>query len=183
MVILVTGGSGSGKSQYAEELITAAGNGLRYYVATMEAFGEEGQKKVERHRELRQGKGFHTLERPRDLGGLCLPGEGKKSVLIECISNLAANELFGPEGLRTENLESLSEQIVCQVQTLLSQAELGVIVTGQVDGDGILYSRETMAYIRLMGLINRRLAAISDQVWEVACGIPIQLKACKGGEE
>ena len=59
MVILVTGGSGSGKSQYAEELITAAGNGLRYYVATMEAFGEEGQKKVERHRELRQGKGFH----------------------------------------------------------------------------------------------------------------------------
>lgn len=183
MVILVTGGSGSGKSRYAEELIMKGGEGTRYYVATMEVFGEEGRKKVERHRRLRQGKGFLTLECPRDLGSLCLPEKGKKSVLIECISNLAANELFGQEGMRTEEMEVLSEQIVCQVQALLSQAELGVIVTGQVDGDGILYSRETMAYIRLMGLINQRLAAVSDQVWEVVCGIPIQLKACKGGEE
>ena len=40
----------------------------RYYIATMEVFGEEGRKKVERHKKLRQGKGFITIESPKDVG-------------------------------------------------------------------------------------------------------------------
>ena len=53
-MILITGGSGSGKSAYGEKRILEAGEMTRYYIATMEVFGEEGRKKVERHKKLRK---------------------------------------------------------------------------------------------------------------------------------
>ena len=46
MIYLVTGGSGSGKSEYAEGLIMGYPCSRRYYVATMEVFGEEGRAKA-----------------------------------------------------------------------------------------------------------------------------------------
>ena len=69
MIVLVTGGSGSGKSEYAEQLVMRFGDCRRFYVATMEVFGEEGREKVLRHKRLRRGKGFVTLERQRNVGG------------------------------------------------------------------------------------------------------------------
>ncbi len=95
MIHLVTGGSGSGKSEYGEGLILDIPDGERFYIATMESSGREAERRIARHRKLREGKGFFTIERPRDLGGLILPGEGRKNVLLECVSNLAANEMFG----------------------------------------------------------------------------------------
>ena len=43
MMHLVTGGSGSGKSAYAEQQVLAAGDAPRYYIATMMPYGEEGR--------------------------------------------------------------------------------------------------------------------------------------------
>ena len=68
MITLVTGGSGSGKSEYAEGLILDSPCSRRFYVATMIAYGKEGRDKVERHRVLRKGKGFITIEKPRNVG-------------------------------------------------------------------------------------------------------------------
>ena len=71
MFHLVTGGSGSGKSEYAEQLITEFGEKerwrKRYYLATMMPFGEETKQKIERHRKMREGKGFCTVECYLDL--------------------------------------------------------------------------------------------------------------------
>ena len=65
MMVLVTGASGSGKSEYAEGVaVKLAGKGNLYYLATMRVYGEEGARRVERHRKLRAGKGFQTVECP-----------------------------------------------------------------------------------------------------------------------
>ena len=64
MFTLVTGGSGSGKSEYAESLVDSW-NDPKIYIATMMPFDEETRKKIQRHREMRRDKGFITLE--------CLP--------------------------------------------------------------------------------------------------------------
>ena len=57
MMVLIIGGSGSGKSAYAEEYIgRIAGKGNKYYLATMQFFDEEGKKKVARHQRLRKNK-------------------------------------------------------------------------------------------------------------------------------
>lgn len=44
MITLVTGGSGSGKSAYAESLLSSC-EGIRYYIATMQIYDAEGEKK------------------------------------------------------------------------------------------------------------------------------------------
>ena len=67
MLSLIIGGSASGKSEYAERLVCSL-PGKRIYVATMEPFGEEGRERIARHRKLREGKGFATVEVPRNLG-------------------------------------------------------------------------------------------------------------------
>ena len=64
MITLITGGSGSGKSAYAEECIGMLSEGChKYYLATMQVFGEEGQAKVERHQKLRSGKRSRNYKR------------------------------------------------------------------------------------------------------------------------
>ena len=69
MFSLIYGGSGSGKSAFAEQAVcTLAKDQKKYYLATMQIFDEEGQKKIERHRRLRAGKGFETIEQPLDIG-------------------------------------------------------------------------------------------------------------------
>ena len=58
MMILVTGGSGSGKSAFAEDQVVAFGEAERIYIATMFPFDEESRKRVQRHQNMRKGKGF-----------------------------------------------------------------------------------------------------------------------------
>ena len=82
MLILVSGGAASGKSEYAESLIVRAGHEKRTYIATMEIFDAEGARRAARHRTMRAGKGFTTLECPRGLMEAALPAGG--SALLEC---------------------------------------------------------------------------------------------------
>mgnify|MGYP000411720303 FL=1 len=51
MIHLVTGGSGSGKSEYAENWLTGRNkkDGTYIYIATMQPYTEETMKKIERH--------------------------------------------------------------------------------------------------------------------------------------
>ena len=160
-MILITGGSGSGKSEYGEYRVMEEQMPLRFYVACMEVYGEEGRRKVERHRALRAGKGFVTLERPRGLSGLSLKGEGKKAVILECVSKLA---------------EGLFDDILY----LDSQADFLAVITNEVGADGEDYTPETMEYIRLMGRLNCLLAERASEVVEVVYGIPVVLKGEKG---
>ncbi|MCD7928007.1 MAG: bifunctional adenosylcobinamide kinase/adenosylcobinamide-phosphate guanylyltransferase, partial [Oscillospiraceae bacterium] len=88
MMTLVSGGAGSGKSAFAEALIVRSAAKPRVYLATMQAWGEEGRQRVERHRRLRAGKDFFTVEQPRNLSEVKIPQGG--AVLLEDLSNLTA---------------------------------------------------------------------------------------------
>ena len=72
MMTFIIGGSGSGKSAYAENCLISAVEGdsscKKYYLATMKASDDESVKKIKRHRRLRKGKGFSTIEQPTDIG-------------------------------------------------------------------------------------------------------------------
>ena len=66
MIHLVTGGSGSGKSEYAENWLTGRnkkdGN-LHIYCNHAAIHRRNDEKRIERHHRLRAGKGFRTLEK------------------------------------------------------------------------------------------------------------------------
>ena len=184
MITLITGGSGSGKSAYAEKYICHVSNEKgckeKYYIATMQVFDDEGQQKIDRHRRLRAGKGFITIEQPRDIQNAVskLQSESSlktgRSALLECMSNLTANEMFTKDGMKSE--EEVVEKIVSEIQTLSQKLDNLVIVTNNVFEDGVIYDAGTMEYLRALGRINAALAHLADRVAEVVVGIPVELK-------
>ncbi len=176
MFVLVTGGSGSGKSAYAEDRIMQMADPERIYLATMACYDEESRQRIARHRRLRAGKGFDTVERPTDLAGLSLGGDtaAKRSILLECMSNLAANEMFAPDGDKKDVFE-----LVCRgIDTLMRECHNLVVVTNEVFSDGIEYDPMTRTYQEVLGRINAWMGQRADEVVEVVCGIPIQQKGC-----
>ena len=93
MFILVTGGSGSGKSEFAENIAMKL-DGKMLYVATMKPYDDECLKRIERHRKMRDGKGFRTVECYTDLSEIT---ESADTILLECMSNLTANVMFSDD--------------------------------------------------------------------------------------
>lgn len=186
MVHLITGGSGSGKSAYAEEMLLKYGAELQgnreslaesdafyLYVATMIPYGEETGRKIRRHRQMREGKGFQTLECYTNLMGLEVPKN--RGILLECVSNLAANEFYLPDG-GIRNSEETLETILRGIRHLEEESDLLVIVTNEVHSDVNDYTDETRKYIELLGMINQRLGEMADRITEVVYGIPVEIK-------
>ena len=178
MFYLVTGGSGSGKSEYAENLIEKQGrknpSQKRYYIATMMPFGEETRIKIARHRKMRAGKGFQTLECYTDLLGTAqkFSENGQNLVLLECMSNLTANEMYQKEGAGEEATTAILEGI----RALRKKSRVLVVVTNEVFSESTEDTQEMQRYKEALGEINRRMAEIADQVMEVVCGIPVEVK-------
>ncbi|MDO4522337.1 MAG: bifunctional adenosylcobinamide kinase/adenosylcobinamide-phosphate guanylyltransferase [Eubacteriales bacterium] len=176
MLVLVTGGSGSGKSEYAERQMTGFAGHRRFYIATMECRDAESERRIARHRAMRAGKGFETLECPGDLERLSLDKEA--DVLLECMSNLVANEMFADGKLHEE--KEIADKILKGVKHLLRQSRHVMIVTNEVFSDGAPYDPWTQEYLRCLGRVNRVLAEMADRVVEVVYSIPVERK--KEGE-
>ena len=177
MMTLIIGGSGSGKSAFAEDyIVSISEEKKKYYIATMQVYDTEGEKKMERHRMLRSGKDFSTIEQTVDMKKSTEKMEaGDRTALLECISNLTANEMFAGEVPETE--EVVTEKIVKEIETLNKEVAHLVLVSNNVFEDGQVYDKTTMAYIRAMGRINEMLADMADEVVEVVVGIPLVIKS------
>ena len=197
MMELVTGGSGSGKSAYAEEALCGPasfpdrgqGNetgtqqdGQRYYIATMPSWDKETEKKIAKHRAMRAGKGFCTLEWYTDfeerLERADCPGMEGADILVECLSNLTANEMYMEGGAGKNTADAVIRGILC----LRDRCRNLVVVTNDVFSESAEDSPEMRIYKETLGRINCALAEASDRVTEVVCGIPCTVKPETGRE-
>ena len=166
MFSIVTGGSASGKSEYAENIVPNTGS--RVYLATMEPFGAEAETRIARHRKLREGKGFETIECPVNIERVLEACRGK-DVLLEDLPNLVANEMFSSHAHSTAG-------IAAQILDLARISESLICVTGILTADGRKYDESTMKYLKELAAIERTLAAHADRVIEVVCGRGSELK-------
>ena len=91
MFYIVTGGSASGKSEYAESLAISSDARQRFYIATMKPWDEEGRRRIQKHRAMRAGKGFLTIEQPRRLK------EAAKNVKVNSTKSMIGH-LLGAAG-------------------------------------------------------------------------------------
>ena len=188
MMELVTGGSGSGKSAYAESVICGkhrllcetTENAPLYYIADMIPYGRETEKKIKAHRKMRAGKGFVTLEWYVDLPGkLSAPDSPElkgSCVLLECVSNLTANEMYEPGGAQNTGGDT-PESVIKGVRMLKERCAHLVVVTNDVFRESVPDSEEMTAYKGNLGMINRALAEMADQVTEVVFGVPVCIKS------
>ena len=168
MTTLVTGGSKCGKSRYGESILSKF-EGRKIYIATMIPYGTDAYTAIERHRKMREGKNFQTIEKYTGIHELKIPE--KSGVLLECTANLCANEMFcGSE------IVYPADKVVEGIKYLQKVCEELVIITNQTGSDGVAYSESTMLYMKALGEINCRIAELSDNVVECVYGIPIVLK-------
>ena len=165
MVALIIGGSGSGKSEFAENMALNLSKQNLIYLATMIPYGREGTERVEKHKKMRRNKGFKTIEKYTGLKKLTLKQEN--TVILECMSNLLANEMFENDGAGDKAVE----EIIIGIDSLINCTENTVIVSNDIN-----YAGKTREYINNLGLINRYISLKADMIYEIVCGIPIAIK-------
>lgn len=165
MIVLVTGGSGCGKSTWAEKLIASLPREKRVYIATMQVYDEESVKRVQRHRAQRADKGFVTMECEKDL--VSAPVEEGSIVLLEDLVNLMANELFDSGD---------PSRIFPALKALAQKCRHLVMVTNDVFSDGVSYETSTHTYLQLLAELNCQAAELADIVVEVVYSIPLCVK-------
>ena len=170
MFTLIIGGSASGKSRLAEDLVTGL-SGERIYLATMEAWDEECRQRIARHRKMRLHKGFATVECSRGLARRveegAFPEDG--NVLLEDLGNLLSGEMFGEGG---SGPGGCLEAVAAGVLLLRSRVRHLTVVSNEVFSGGMSYAGETEKYMEVLGALHRIFAAEADRVLEVSCGIP-----------
>ena len=175
-LILVIGGSGSGKSAFAERTLLSLAEGRPVYLATMEEGDEESLRRIARHRAMRQrhgaaaGKSFVTVERPVDIGGAAVePGD---CVLLEDLGNLLSNEIWSSAGAG----EQAETAILSGINAILNRAALLVVVSNEIFSDGAEWTDDMARYVQSLGRLHQALADRAETVVEVVCGIPVYHK-------
>lgn len=165
MIVLVTGGSGCGKSTWAEKLVDTLPRENRIYIATMQVYDEESVKRVARHRAQRADKGFTTVECEKDLAAADVPAGSV--VLLEDLVNLTANEMFDGGDIG---------HIIPALHALAKKCSHLVMVTNDVFSDGVTYEGSTQEYLQKLAQINAAAADMADSVVEVVYSVPLCVK-------
>lgn len=192
MLHMVYGGSASGKSSYAESFaMSLQGDGRMLYIATMYPYkwgkaelDPETMQRIERHRAMRADKGFDTVECYRHVEHIVT--KRQDVLLLECMSNLLANEMYlepdadAGSGM-SKTMSPVSKKIVQALIDLSTRVQDVVIVTNDVfsDGGNLTYDESTREYVKNLAQINCALAREAATVTEVVCGIPVKIKGDK----
>jgi len=162
---LVLGGARSGKSRYAESLVTAI-PGPWIYVATAEARDAEMAERIAAH-QARRGAGWRTLETPRDVVG-ALSAHGTAPLLVDCLTLWLANALLASADVDAE---------IERLEAALEQASAPLVLVANEVGFGIVPDNALGRRFRdLQGLLNQRIAARADRVVLVVAGLPLTIK-------
>ena len=163
---LVLGGASSGKSVFAEGLVSTASN-ARVYLATAEAHDDEMRARLDRHR-ARRGPEWRTLEAPRDPGPALGQAAADEVVLLDCATMWLSNHLLVDSDLAQAEAALFDALAGCAAPVVVVSNEVGMSVVP----DNALARRFQAA----QGALNQRLAARADLVVNVIAGLPQVLK-------
>jgi len=175
-LILITGGSRSGKSAFAQQLAEEV-KGSRLFVATCPETDPEMSERIRRHRQDRQGRGWRSVEEPLQLIQCLADNPSEATVLIDCLTLWVNNVMFEAE----KQQQNISEDDVAGLAGQLGRAALCyqgtvIMVTNEV-GLGIVPDNPMARLYRdLVGRCNQVIARHAEQVFLVSCGIPLQIK-------
>lgn len=167
---LVLGGSRSGKSEFAENLV-AEQYEKKTYVATMQAGDDELQMRIGNHKN-RRGKDWNLIEEPLLLCNVLMDENNFTEVfLVDCITMWLTNML-----MKNFSDSDIAEQVK-QVEKIAQQRLRSVVFVANEVGLGIVPESHLSRRFRdLAGWTNQQLAKACDDVFFVAAGCPLKLK-------
>lgn len=177
-IILVTGGARSGKSTFAESIFEGIKDVV--YIATSRVYDDEMKSRVELHRKSRPDV-WKTYEGTYNLyDAVC----GSKYYLLDCLTVLTSNIMFditeSYEIIPYEKQKEVEDKVMAEIERLINKVkEIEgdiVLVTNEVGSSIVPENHIGRVYRDIIGRVNQRTARLCDEVYLVACGIPLKLK-------
>lgn len=175
-VILITGGSRSGKSAYAQRLVEDLA-GERVFVATCPVLDEEMRRRVSRHRAARARAGWQTIEEPLALTEALEHANQHAVVLVDCLTLWVSNVMLDADRQgRAIGEDDIAEKCGEVLRVCRARSGKVVFVTNEV-GCGVVPENALARRFRdLAGRCNQVMAAAADEVVFVVCGLPLFVK-------
>jgi len=190
-LFFLLGGVRSGKSEYSEKLVSSISEKAAY-VATSEIIDDEMKKRIEVHRK-RRPKSWETYEilgedikiyKLREIFNQII---SKKIdvVLIDCITNLLSRIIYKYKLDEVEVIDNklektIEEEVVLFFDSFLEiikNSNLNVVIVSNEVGLGVVPPYSLGRIFRdLMGIINKKVAACSDEVYFFVAGLRQRLK-------
>jgi adenosylcobinamide kinase / adenosylcobinamide-phosphate guanylyltransferase len=175
-ITLITGGSRSGKSAFAQRLAEEQ-PGSRLFLATCTVTDPEMELRILRHVQDRQKGNWATVEEPLDVAGQLRQAHRFDTVLIDCLT-LWVNNLMFEEAGRNRTIDE--DRVRVETEQILAAAREHpgevIMVTNEV-GMGIVPDNAgARLYRDLIGRCSQCVGLVADRVYLVSCGIPIQIK-------
>lgn len=174
-IVLITGGSRSGKSTYAQALCER-GPGSCVYVATGVEVDDEMRERIARHRASRDADRWDTVEERLDLPGALRRVAHYDTVLVDCVTVWIANLLVESEGGTFISEDDVAELCGDLLQACGRHPGQIVFVTNEVGLSVVPDNPLGRRFRDLAGRCNQILAAAADEVILMVCGVPMQIK-------
>lgn len=164
---LVLGGARSGKSRFAEKLVTDCGL-ERHYVATGRAWDDEMRDRIAKHRSDR-GALWTTHEVPLDLvGQLSSIDRQDRAILVDCLTLWVTNLMMEERDIPAEfaALVNYLPQAKARIALVSNEVGLGIVPENRMARD----------FRDHAGQLHQMIAAIAADVYFVAAGLPLKMK-------
>ena len=168
---LVLGGAASGKSAYAESLVTGTGR-ARVYFATAQAFDAEMKDKITRHQDLR-GQGWRLIEEPLEVGRTLAGISGDNAILLDCATMWLSNHLLGETDLAENDLAEAEAGLMAGLALCAAPV---VIVSNEVGHSVVPDNALARRFQIEQGRLNQKLGKKAELVANVIAGLPQVLK-------
>lgn len=181
-IVLVTGGSRSGKSVLAENKAFEYGEGSVLYLATAIPTDDDMRERIRMHQERRDSR-WDTHEGFKDICE-ALEGTDKTTALLDCITVFITNYMFDEERdfdtITKDEIHALEDMILAELKKIVDTARREdknlIMVTNEVGMCIVSPYRMSRIFSDINGKANELLASMSDEVYLSVCGIPMKLK-------
>ena len=165
-VILITGGSRSGKSSYAEQLALSLSD-APVYLATASIWDDEFRERVRKHQE-RRGPQWTNIEEEKYLSKHDLTG---RVAVIDCVTLWLTNFFF-----ETSDVEQTLEAVKQEFDRFTSHDATYIFVTNEIGSGGVSDNAIQRKFTDLEGWMNQYIASQADEVILMVSGIAVKIK-------
>jgi len=194
-LILILGGARSGKSSFAQQMAERLGDKV-LFVATAKPLDDEMALRIEEHKR-RRVESWRTLEIDSNVGQQLIGQIGDAEVvLLDCVTLLVSNILTGEgrgpfsspstgedEG-EAKNDAAISEaenQVMAEIKDLIACIDkhkgIFIVVSNEVGLGLVPDNKLGRIYRDLLGKANQLLAQHANEVYFMAAGIPVKIRA------
>ena len=166
-MVFILGGARSGKSGFALKTASVL-PGRKAFIATAQALDDEMEQRIARHKAERPDE-WHAFEEPVNIQGLIARIHGIYDVLlIDCLTLWITNVMLGNDDIEGKARLLLDALSACRSSVFIVSNEVGLGIVPD--------NRLTREFRDIAGTLNQKVAAVADEVYFMAAGLPLRMK-------